>query len=448
MPYTESKTVSRSPLFGLWNDPQKRRWFAFFALASTYVLMSVYRLSTAVLAEELTRAFSVTGTQLGNLHAAFFYIYAAMQLPAGVLVDRLGARRTVTGGALLMSLGGFVFAGTNTYPIAFVGRVLIGFGGGILFLAILSFCANWFRPSEFARMSGLTIALSGFGGVLATTPLAIVVAMTGWRWTLAAISVLGVVLAVVAYVVSRDTPVEAGFEPVAGVDSPGVTSFRAIISNAKTVLREAETWLCGVVLFGGTGINITVFGLWGIPYLVQTYGFSVTTASTYTLLGSAGLVMGPPVVGYLSDRFASGPDGEVAPSGRTRLIVVGMLLYTIGLAVLSIIGAPPAAVVALIFFGTGALAGAFVLSYAIVKERHDAAAAGVSTGAVNMMAFGGAAVLPTIMGYALDTYWTGETIGGTRVYTEFGYQVAFGLATAVAFCSFIAAVWLHVRATR
>jgi MFS family permease len=440
--------VSRSPLFGLWNDPQKRRWFAFFALASTYVLMSVYRLSTAVLAEELTRAFSVTGTQLGNLHAAFFYIYAAMQLPAGVLVDRLGARRTVTGGALLMSTGGFIFAGTSTYPIAFVGRVLIGFGGGILFLAILRFCANWFRPSEFARMSGLTIALSGFGGVLATTPLAIVVAMTGWRRTLAAISVLGVVLAVVAYVVSRDTPVEAGFEPVSGVDSPGVSSFRAIISNARTVLREAETWLCGVVLFGGTGINITVFGLWGIPYLVQTYGFSVTTASTYTLLGSAGLVMGPPAVGYLSDRFASGPDGEVAPSGRTRLIVAGMSLYTAGLAVLAVTGAPPPAVVAVVFFGTGALAGAFVLSYAIVKERHDAAASGVSTGAVNMMAFGGAAALPTAMGYALDTYWTGETIGGTRVYTEFGYQVAFGLAAAVAFASLIAAVWLHVRATR
>jgi MFS family permease len=410
--------------------------------------MSVYRLSTAVLAEELTRAFSVTGTQLGNLHAAFFYIYAAMQLPAGVLVDRLGARRTVTGGALLMSIGGFVFAGTSTYPIAFVGRVLIGFGGGILFLAILRFCANWFRPSEFARMSGLTIALSGFGGVLATTPLAIVVTMTGWRRTLAAISVLGVVLAVIAYVVSRDTPVEAGFEPVSSVDSPGVSSFRVIVSNARTVLREAETWLCGVVLFGGTGINITVFGLWGIPYLVQTYGFSVTTASTYTLLGSAGLVMGPPAVGYLSDRFASGPDGEVAPSGRTRLIVAGMSLYTAGLAVLAVTGAPPPAVVAVVFFGTGALAGAFVLSYAIVKERHDAAASGVSTGAVNMMAFGGAAVLPTAMGYALDTYWTGETIGGTRVYTEFGYQVAFGLAAAVAFASLIAAVWLHVRATR
>jgi MFS family permease len=410
--------------------------------------MSVYRLSTAVLAEELTRAFSVTGTQLGNLHAAFFYIYAAMQLPAGVLVDRLGARRTVTGGALLMSIGGFVFAGTSTYPIAFVGRVLIGFGGGILFLAILRFCANWFRPSEFARMSGLTIALSGFGGVLATTPLAIVVTMTGWRRTLAAISVLGVVLAVIAYVVSRDTPVEAGFEPVSSVDSPGVSSFRVIVSNARTVLREAETWLCGVVLFGGTGINITVFGLWGIPYLVQTYGFSVTTASTYTLLGSAGLVMGPPAVGYLSDRFASGPDGEVAPSGRTRLIVGGMSLYTAGLAVLAVTGAPPPAVVAVVFFGTGALAGAFVLSYAIVKERHDAAASGVSTGAVNMMAFGGAAVLPTAMGYALDTYWTGETIGGTRVYTEFGYQVAFGLAAAVAFASLIAAVWLHVRATR
>jgi sugar phosphate permease len=427
--------VTDGRLRRLWTDPEQRRWLAFGALAATYALVSVYRLSTAVLADELTRAFSVTGTQLGTLHASFFYVYAAMQLPAGVFADRLGSRRTVAVGTVVMSLGGFGFAFADSYVAAFVGRALVGFGGSVLFIAILRFCANWFRPSEFARMSGLTLAVAGFGGVLATTPLALAVATAGWRETLVGLSVVGLALAATAYLLARDSPSDAGFDPMAGAETPGAPSLRAILSNARHVLVEAETWLCGMVLFAGTGINITVFGLWGIPYLVQTYGVSVTFASTFTLLGSAGLLLGPPTIGAVSDRLGS----------RTGLVVVGMGLYTASFAVLSVTGRPPMAVVAVVFFAAGALAGGYALTYAVVKERHDAAASGVSTGTVNTMAFTGAAVLPTLMGLALDTYWTGNTIGGARVYSEFGYRVAFGLAAAVSLVAFLAALELHRR---
>ncbi len=441
--------MARSAFDRLRTDPRQRRWIAFAALAGTYVLVSIYRLSTAVLAEELTRAFSLTGTQLGTLHASFFYVYAALQLPTGVLADRLGARRTVTVGALVMSLGGLAFAGSDAYWMAFAGRVLIGLGGSVLFIAILRFCANWFRPSEFARMSGITIAVSGIGGILATTPLAVAVAAVGWRSTLAGLSVVGIGLAALAYVVARDSPAAAGLDPVGGVDPPRSTSLRTVLSNARTVLSEAETWLCGAVLFAGTGINITVVGLWGVPYLVQTHGVSVTAASTYTLLGSAGLLVGPPVVGTLSDRLAArGMEASEPTGGRTRLIVIGMATYTAAFALLAILSVPPTAVIGVVFFASGALAGAYVLTYAVVKERHDASASGVSTASVNMMAFSGAAVLPTLMGFALDTYWTGETIGGARVYTAFGYRITFGVAAAVAFGAFLAAVVLHRRTGR
>ncbi|QLD85850.1 MFS transporter [Natronomonas halophila] len=429
----------------LWTDPETRRWLAFFALAATYALVSVYRLSTAVLADELTRAFDVTGTQLGTLHASFFYVYAAMQLPAGVFADRLGARRTVTGGTLVMSLGGIVFAAADSYALAFAGRALVGFGGSVLFIAILRFCANWFRPTEFARMSGFTLAVSGFGGVLATTPLALAVSAFGWRPTLTGMAAVGVGLATTAYLVARDTPSDAGFEPMAGPEPPGAPSLRAIVSNARTVLAERETWLCGAILFAGTGVNITVVGLWGIPYLVQTYGLSVTAASTYTLLGSAGLLVGPPTVGAVSDRLAGAADGTASTAARTRLIVIGMAIYTAAFATLAITGAPPRIVVAAVFFASGALAGAYALTYAVVKERHEAAASGVSTGTINTMAFTGAAILPTLMGYALDAYWTGETIGGARVYSEFGYQVAFGLAATVASLALLSSILLHRR---
>jgi sugar phosphate permease len=422
----------------LWTVPERRRWLAFAALAAAYALVSVYRLSTAVLADELTRAFSVTGTQLGTLHAAFFYVYAAMQLPAGVFADRLGARRTVAVGTVVMSAGGLAFAAADSYLAAFAGRAIVGLGGSVLFIAILRFCANWYRPGEFGRMSGLTVAVAGLGGVVATTPLAVAVDAIGWRRTITALSAVGVVLAATAFVLARDSPTDAGLAPVGGVETPGAPSLADVLRNARDVLAEPETWLGGVVLFAGTGVNITVFGLWGIPYLVQMYDVSVTVASTFTLLGSAGILVGPPAVGTVSDRLGS----------RTGLVVAGMSLYTAAFAVLAVAGRPPLFVVGGVFFAGGALSGSYVLTYAVVKERHATAASGVSTGTVNTMAFGGAAVLPTLMGLALDAYWTGETIGGARVYTEFGYRVAFGLAALTGLVAVLAAVGLHRRATR
>ncbi|MFB6164476.1 MAG: MFS transporter [Haloarculaceae archaeon] len=419
----------------IWSDPTKRRWIAWTALAAAYALVSVHRLSTAVLAEQLTGAFDATGTALGTLHASFFVIYAVMQLPAGFVADRVGSRRTVTVGTVVMSVGAIGFAMAQSYLVAFLARALLGFGGSLLFIAILRFCANWFRPGEFARMSGLTVAVSGFGGILATTPLALAVAAFGWRETLLGTGVIGFGLAAAAYVFASDSPTDAGLEPIDGVPLANTPSLRAVAVNAGAVLRERLTWLVGLVMLCGTGVNITVFGLWGVPYLVQTYGMSVTRASTYTLLGSAGLLVGPPTIGWLSDRLGR----------RTRLMTLGELAFASCFALLAVTGRPPRLVVAGVFFAVGFLGGAYALGYAVVKERHHSGASGVATGTVNTMAFVGAGLFPTLFGLVLDAYWTGETINGARVYSVLGYRYAFGLATVAGLIAAVAAALLHRR---
>jgi sugar phosphate permease len=409
----------------------------FAVLAATYAMVSVYRLSTAVLSEHLLAAFAISATGLGTLHAAFFYIYAVMQLPAGVLADRLGSRWTVVAGTVVMSVGGVAFALADGYLTAFLGRALVGLGGSVLFIAILRFCANWFRPDEFARMSGLSMAVAGFGGLLATTPLALVVGAAGWRDTMLGIGLVGVVLAVLVVLLARDSPGDAGLEAIEGVPTPGSPSLRDVADNVRSVLRERETWLVGLMLFFGTGVNITVFGLWGVPYVVQSYGVSVARASTYTLAGSLGLLVGPPALGWLSDRLGA----------RTPLMVAGQVVFVAAFGVLALTGTPPLAVVWLVFFFAGLLAGTFALGYAVIKERHSGEASGVSTGAVNTLAFIGAAVFPTAMGAVLDIYATG-TVNGTTAYSVLGYRYAFGIAALSGVVALGCSTWLHLRTRR
>jgi len=422
----------------LRSDPLQRRWLAWAALVTAYLLMNLHRLSSAVLADRLVVAFDTTAAQLGTLHAAFFYIYAGMQLPAGVLADRYGPRLVMTVGTLTLGLGAAGFALSESYLLAFASRALIGLGGGVTFVATLRFLAAWFRPDEFATMNGLTVAASGIGGILATTPLAVAASTVGWRVAILGLGVVAVAVAGVIYVVARDSPSAAGLEPIEGVEDHPTLTLPEVGANVRLVLAELETWLLAVAMFCTTGAFITLLGLWGVPYLVQVYGLSVTGASWYTLLGSVGLLVGSPAFGRLSDTLGR----RIAP------MLAGVVAFAAIFLVIPVLGQPPLAIIAAVYFLAGFLGGAFVLGYPIIQERHHVTASGVATGTLNAAAFAGAAVFPTIMGAILDAYWTGETVAGTRIYTAVGYRMAFATTAVAALLALACVSWFARRVRR
>ncbi|SEH16289.1 Sugar phosphate permease [Natronorubrum sediminis] len=417
----------------IWADPLKRRWLLWATLGVVFLLVNVNRLSSAVLAEDLMGAFETTGAQLGTLHAVFFWVYAFMQIPTGILADRVGPRVTATIGAAVMNVGVVWFALTDSYLAALAARGLVGLGGSVIFVCILRFCANWYRADEFATMSGATFAISGIGGVVATTPLALAVDATDWRTAIGGLGVLGLLFAVVVFAVVRNSPREAGFDSLEGVPDQPTLSNAELKTYLSDIFRDPLIWVVAIMLFCASGVNLTLFGLWGIPYIVQVYDVSVTYASFFTLLGGVGVMIGPPAIGWLSDRIGK----------RGELMVGGGALFVASLAIIALVGDPPLVVVGAVFFFSGLLLGSFLLGYAVVKDRHPDSASGISTGTVNGAGFFGAAILPTLMGWALDDYWAGDVVGGTRVYTETGYQIAFAIATVAGLVALCCTLWLY-----
>jgi sugar phosphate permease len=418
---------------------RRRRLLLWAALAAGFLFVNFHRTATAVLADSLARTFDATGSQLGLLHASFFYIYAALQLPAGLAVDRYGPRWVGAVGLAVLSAGVLWFARSDTLLAAFLARTVVGLGGSVCYIATLRFCANWFRSDEYATMTGYTVAAAGTGGILATTPLALAIDRVGWRFAILATGMLTAVVAVAVVGTVRDTPTAAGYEdPGVGVGAPdgGSASLADIVANARTVLREAETWLMGLLLFLVLGVNFTVLGLWGVPFVADTYGVSVARASTYLLVGNVGFVLGSPAIGALSDRTGR----------RTELIVATAVVFALSYGVL--VTVPPLPVVGVALFCALLANGGVSLVFTVGKERHEPAVAGTVTGVVNSLGYVGAATLPTVMGAVLDAYWTGEVINGARVYTVAGYRVAFAIATAAALLAVVAGLWLHRREAR
>jgi len=419
----------------LLGNPTKRRWLAWGALALVFLLVNVHRLSTAVLSERLTADFGITAAELGTLHASFFIIYALVQIPTGVLADRYGPRYVGSAGAFVLSLGAAGFVASSGYLAAFLSRGLIGLGSGVVFVTILRFCANWYRTDEFGTMTGLTAGIAGLGAILATTPLAVAIEQVGWRPTVLSLSLTGFVAGGLVFLLARKSPTSAGLDPIENVpDQPSVT-FRETGGYLRRLLTDVDQWLLSAIFFASNGTVLTVIGLWGVPYLVAVYGLSVTTASYYTLLGSVGILLGGPTVGWVSDRM-----------GRRLLpMITGLTLFVLALVLVPALGKPPLFAIAAAYFVIGFSIGFIMLSLSIVKEKYPPGASGVATATVNGAGFFGATVLPTVMGIVLDRYRTGDTVAGTVVYTEFGYRVAFAITTAAVTVALLCSILLYLR---
>ena len=431
---TYNPDLGFTPGVSVRTDPAKRRWIGWAMLASGFLLVNFHRISTGVLSAELVAAFDTTAAELGLLHASFFYIYAALQLPAGVVVDWLGTRRLAAGGIAVVSVGVGAFATSDSYLLAFLSRALMGLGGSVIYISTLRFCANWFRRTEFATMVGVSGTVAIFGELLASTPLALAIAAFGWRGSLLGVGLLGALLAVGIFLLSHTSPEDAGLPPIDGTPPTPDQDLADLLSSTRTILREPETWALGLFLFFTLGEVFTVFGLWGIPYLVHLYGLSVEAASVYILVATVGGMLGGPAMGLLSDRL----------DRRLELMMAGTLVFAAGMGLIAIVGTPPLLVVGVLFFVVRVLVGVIALSYAVIKERHPAAS-GTGIGTINSLGFFGGAVFPAVMGAALDAFWTGEVVDGARVYSALGYRVAFGIVAAGGLVAVGLAGWLYLR---
>ncbi len=416
-------------------DPTKRRWLGWGSLAVVFLLVNVHRLSTAVLSEELIDAFAITASQLGTLHASFFLIYALVQIPTGIIADRYGARYVGAGGAIVLSVGAVGFTLSGGYLAAFLSRAVIGLGSGVIFIATLRFCASWFRVDEFATMAGVTTGIAGLGAIFATVPLAVAIDWAGWQPTVLTLAAVGFLAAGGVFALVRKSPAAAGLDPIENVPEQRSTSLRETGGHLRALLTDIDQWLLSVVFFSAMGTILTVIGMWGVPYLVVVYGLDVTTASSFTLVGAIGMLVGAPSIGRVSDYLGN----------RVGPLIAGLGLFTLTLSVIPAIGDPPLVVVGGVFLLVGFSLGFVMLALPIIKEKYPPGASGVATATVNGAGFLGGAVLPTAMGIVLDGYRTGEVVSGAVVYTELGYRIAFSITTVAVALAFCCAVWFSVR---
>jgi MFS family permease len=367
------------------------RWLVFFLGVAAFWLSFFHRVAPAAIAADLTAAFDVTGAALGALAATYFYVYAIMQVPSGVLADTLGPRRVLVTGGFVAAAGSMLFASAQSLMTAAIGRTLVGLGVSVAFICVMKLNANWFDERRFATATGVANVGGILGAFAATAPLAWLVSFVSWRTVFMWIGVLSLVLAFVTLWKLENAPASSRRQVSASENwSPALAA----------VVRNRATWPAFWVNFGLSGVNMSFAGLWAVPFLSHAYGMSAVTASNHTSLMLAAYAVATALAGWLSDRMQR----------RRPLMILSAVLY-LACWVAWIAGVPSGWTYALAGV-MGVVVSGFSLSWACAKEVNAPARAGMATSVANLGGFVAAGILQPLVGWVLDMSGASSTSGG------------------------------------
>ena len=390
------------------------RWWIFITLGLAYFLVYFHRLSLSVVADDLVRDFRTTAAVIGLMGSVYFYCYAVMQLPAGLLADSIGPRKTVTVFLVIAATGSFLFGLAPTIEIAFVGRVLVGFGVSMVFIPTMKILSRWYRPNEFASMAGIFNAVGGIGVLAGTWLLGLAATKMGWRLSFELIAACTLFIVALAWLVVRDRPQDRGWPDIDEIEAKAAPPAAPIplLTGMRQVLTTRHFWPVAIWFFFDCGIFFGFGGLWGGPYLMQVYDMTRTEAGAVLSMIAWGMIIGSPLMGLLSDRLLK---------SRKKPFIICAFLLSAELLFLYLhpAGLSRPALYA-VFFTLSVLASAIVIvGFTTTKELFPVSIAGTSVGAVNLFPFLGGAVYMPLLGRVLDHYPAARA----GIYTTEGYTM-------------------------
>ena len=145
--------------------PHRRGLIIVATLATAYVASHFFRAANVTIGLDLMRDLAIGPEALGALTGAFFFGFAAMQIPCGFLFDHFGPRLTVAGMLILATIGGAIFTLAPTWPVLLTGRVLMGAGFGVMLIGSMVVISRWFPPDRFSTLTAMVLSIGLVGNL-------------------------------------------------------------------------------------------------------------------------------------------------------------------------------------------------------------------------------------------------------------------------------------------
>ena len=409
----------------------RRSWLIFYIGSFAYLSAVLQRSSLGIAGVAATERFGGSAALLSSLAVVQLAVYAAAQIPVGVLIDRYGPRVLVVSGTALMVVGQVTLAFAPDISIAVLGRILVGAGDAAIFISMIRLIASWFTGRIVPQLSQWLGNIGQLGQVLSAVPLAWVLHTWGWTPTFLSAASVAAVALVVVIVVVRDQPDRASVED-------RTTTWRAALLQLKHSFKRPGTqlgfWSHYVTQSSGTVFTL----LWGFPFMVYGLGYepSLAAAMLMVLVG-AGMVCGP-ILGILTARY---------PLRRSSIVLgVVALMGAAWAAVLLWPEHPPFWLMLLLLVALGIGGPGSLIGFDFARTFNPQRSHGSANGVVNVGGFTASFVMVYLIGLLLDLQDAWRVAGGEEsdLYSLDSFRVAFSVQFLVVGLGVI--FLLHARA--
>ncbi len=350
----------------------------------TYFTENFLRAGPSALSPILIEEFSLTHGVAGLLFSSYFFLYALMQLPSGILSDTLGPRRTIIGFTVFTVIGTVLFYMARSLGLLIAAQLLVGLGSSVFYINAVRMISSWFPQERRASAIGVLSASSGVGNFAAYMgfPLAMTY-LGGWRTLYLYCAVLMVVNFVANFLIVRNSP--------DGVNHVQEKTNTSILHSLKTVIKDKRLYpfLASYVLLS----LFWMFMTWLPQWLTDTRGISYIEVG---LVSSAGTITGIPgciLIGVISDRLRKRKLPLVAFYAASTIVLIAFILMPAG---------TPPTVYAVLAGALGFTLSAWVLLFSMVPETLPPEVAGVGMGIVNGMGTLAFSMMNPVYGYLVD----------------------------------------------
>ena len=367
------------------------QWIVWLIAASFFLFNYMNQVVPSAMADELSQAFDIHATMLGVLAAVYFYTYAAMQIPVGVVVDYYGPHRSLGIAALLSAVGCLLFSFASSFEFAIAMRMLVGAGASFSFIASLKLISNWFPARQFGTLTGLTNIVGMIGAVVGVGLLTNVTDEIGWRDTILILGIGGGVLATLILLVIRDHPAQANLQPTLKTQRE---HFREAISAVGSLMSTPQNWVNGLYAATINSPYIALGALWGSKYLVINNELGKSSAALISSMIFVGAIPGSLFFGWFSDRIQR----------RKLPMIFGAIGSLVAFSLQLYIPNPPFALTCVLFFLLGFFCSANVISYALAHDLCPPRVIGVAAGFVSTFLYGVGALLDPVIGWMMDQH--------------------------------------------
>ncbi len=401
----------------------RQRRMIFMVLALTYILVYFYRVSLAVVAQDISRELNLTPQQLGSLSGVLFFVYALAQIPLGPMIDRLGSRLVIGCSGLLTTAGGILFSQAQSLAGAMTARIMIGVGTASVLMATFTLFGHWYTRQEFGRMSGVMVAVGNLGNICGTAPLALAVAAVGWRGSFLAIGLLQAVATLLVFLKVQDRP-----EADDGSAGDAVHPRPELLAAWLEIFGNRDFQLLGGIAFFWYGNYLALQGLWGGPYLQELLQLSRVATGRVLMFTAVGFIVGSMVVDTLARRlFRSYKKTLLAGQILLLLLMTGFLGW------LECLTQP---LLAAGFFAVGVAVSSGVMIYPIIRSMFSLRITGTALTSLNFYVLMGAALTQQIMGVIIGQFSDGGVHPSAAAFHAAFLFPILGLAVAIIAYSF------------